>query len=46
MPPCRAGVDTTKLRLGDNVLEITGTKCTLGRFEVVLLNGIALTVPP
>ena len=42
----RAALDTTKLRLGDNVLEITGTKCSLGRFEVVLFNGIALTTAP
>ena len=42
----RAALDTTKLRLGDNVLEITGTKCSLGRFEVVLFNGIVLTTAP
>ena len=41
----KAGLDTTKLRVGDNVLEITGTMCTLGRYEVVNFNGIALTAP-
>ena len=41
----KADLDTTKLHVGDNVLEIAGTQCTLSRFEVVKFNGIALTIP-
>ena len=42
----KADLDIGTLRIGDNLLEITGTMCSLGRYEVVNFNGIALTAPP
>src|SRR5213594_1311063 len=40
-----AAVDVRLLRAGENVLQVSGAPCTLGNFEVVRFNGIALTVP-
>src|SRR2546425_642358 len=40
-----AAIDVRLLRAGENVLQVSGAPCTLGNFEVVRFNGIALTVP-
>jgi len=40
-----AAVDVRFLRAGENVLQVNGAPCTLGNFEVVQFNGIALTAP-
>lgn len=38
------GVDPKLLRVGENKLEVVGSRCRLGNFEVVRFNGITLAM--